>query len=272
MSTRKILLVIGQLGFGGAERQLLYLMHWLDRLVISRAEAVVANSRAGALHALRAKGARPEKVYCVPNGINTPAFTGRRSPREIREELGLDPERFTIGIIGSLVGKRKDHETFFRAMRSLSQRSRREFQIACVGGGPRMAATRLLAEKLGLAGRTCFTGVRPDVPEILPALDLVVSSSRWEGRPNVVMEAMAAGKPVVATAVGGTPELVIHGETGFLIPPKDSEALARAAQKIMEQPELALQMGRAGRQRLEKFFSAAKMVRDTENIYQRLLA
>lgn len=246
--------------------------HWIDCLAISRAAAVVANSRAGAVLAVTTKGAPPEKVYIIPNGISTEPFDNLENPRAKRRELGLSPDRFTIGIIGSLVGKRKDHETFLRAMHSLAQRRSRSFQIVCVGGGPKLAETRLLARQLGLAERTWFAGVRTDVPGILAALDLVVSSSQWEGMPNVIMEAMAAGKPVVATAVGGTPELVIPGETGFLVPPRDPEALAQACQKMMENPGQAVEMGRAGRSRIEKFFSIEKMVRDTEKIYQRLLA
>jgi glycosyltransferase involved in cell wall biosynthesis len=245
---------------------------WVERLVFSRSEAIVANSRAGAALAVETKGARPQKVYVIPNGINAGSFDNLGNPQAIRRELGLNPHTFTLGIIGSLTGKQKDHETFFRAMQSLSQRSSRKFQIVCVGGGPKLGETRLLADKLGLGERTFFTGVRTDVPEILGALDLVVSSSRWEGMPNVIMEAMAAGKPVVATAVGGTPELVIPGETGLLAPPQDPEALASASQTMLENPGRALEMGQAGRRRIEKFFSIEKMVRDTENIYQRLLS
>ncbi|MHB8067026.1 MAG: glycosyltransferase [Desulfobaccales bacterium] len=369
---RKILLVIGQLGFGGAERQLLYLLQGLDRrrfepllcvlnpgevmpgfqsidvpivnlkrylprndvlrlfslsalirrwrpdlvhsflantyaflaarisrvphlisernietpacedknllqrlmepLMFSRAAAIVANSQAGAAVAERTKRARPERIYVVPNGIDTNAFDTLRPPQAMRRELGLDPDRFTIGIIGSIVGNRKDHATFLRAMQSLTQRCGPKFQVVCVGGGPRLEETRLLARQLGLGERTLFTGVRTDVPDILGALDLVVSSSQWEGMPNVIMEAMAAGKPVVATAVGGTPELVIHEETGLLVPPMNPEAIAKASQIMIETPGRALAMGKAGRKRIENFFSIEKMVRDTENIYQLLLS
>jgi len=246
--------------------------HWTERLVISRSEAIVANSRSGAALAVEGKGARPENVYVIPNGISTEAFEIRNNPPAIRRELGLDPDRFTIGIIGSLVGKRKDHATFLRAMQSLTQRCGPQFQVVCVGGGPKLKETRELAQQLGLGDRTLFTGIRTDVPEILAALDLVVSSSQWEGMPNVIMEAMAAGKPVVATAVGGTPELVVPGETGLLVPPQDPEALALACQQMLENPARALAMGQAGRRRIENFFSIEKMVRDTENIYQRLLS
>lgn len=247
------------------------LQRWMEPVMFSRAEAIVANSQAGAAIAARTKRARPEKIYVVPNGIDTKVFDNVRGPQAMRRELGLNPDRFTIGIIGSIVGNRKDHETFLRGMQSLSQRCSHKFQIVCVGGGPKLAETRLLARQLGLEDRTWFTGVRTDVPEVLAALDLVVSSSRWEGMPNVIMEAMAGSKPVVATAVGGTPELVIPGETGLLVPPRDPEALAQACQKMLENPGRALEMGQAGRSRIEKFFSIEKMVRDTENVYQRLL-
>ncbi len=248
------------------------LQRWMEPVMFSRADAIVANSQAGAAIAERTKGARPEKIYVVPNGIDTKAFDTLRSPQAMRRQLELHQDRFTIGIIGSIVGNRKDHATFLRAMQSLTQRCGPKFQVVCVGGGPKLEEARSLARQLGLGDRILFTGVRADVPEILSALDLVVSSSQWEGMPNVIMEAMAGSKPVVATAVGGTPELVIPGETGLLVPPRDPEAIAQACQKMIENPGQALKMGKAGRSRIEKFFSIEKMVRDTENIYQRLLS
>lgn len=245
---------------------------WLERLAFSKSEAIMTNSRAGAAQAMTTKGAPPEKVHVVPNGINLENFNISKSYRAVRQKLGLDPDRFTIGIIGSIVGPPKDHETFLQAMQRLSQGSGADFQVVCVGGGHKLEETRSLAGKLGLGERTFFTGVRTDIPEILVALDLVLSSSQWEGMSNVIMEAMAAGKPVVATEVGGTPELVIHGKTGFLVPPLDPVAMAAATQKIMESPKRAGEMGVAGRKRMEKFFSIEKMVRDTENLYHHLLS
>ncbi len=249
-----------------------FLQRVMEPVMFSRAVAIVANSQAGAAMAAKTKRARPERIFVVPNGIDPKAFDTFRSPQAMRRELGVDPDIFSIGIIGSIVGKRKDHTTFLRAMHSLTRLCGPKFQVVCVGDGPKLEETRALARELGLAERTRFTGIRTDVPEILAALDLVVSSSQWEGMPNVIMEAMAAGKPVVATAVGGTPELVTPEETGLLVPPQDPEALAQACQKMMENPDRAVEMGRAGRSRIEKSFSIEKMVRDTENIYRRLLS
>ena len=109
------------------------------------------------------------------------------------------------------------------------------------------------------------------IPEILSAIDLLVSPSLWEGFPNVILEAMAAGKPVVATSVGGTPELVVDGTTGILVPPSDPDALSKAIGKLLENPELRKIMGIAGKERVTENFSIQNMVNNTQQLYQELL-
>lgn len=244
---------------------------WLKDMLISRAAGLIANSRAGAARAMEHTGIHPSKVYVVHNGINLARFDKSKDVQHIRKELGLKEGVGAIGIIGSIVGQRKDHDTFFRGMQILKQNFPHQFQILCVGSGPWSAQARRLVQDLDLEEITIFAGERDNVPDIMATLDLIVSSSQWEGMPNVVMEAMAAGKPVVATAVGGTPELVVHGETGLLIPPKDPQALAQAAHRLLADPDLALQMGKAGRSRIEQYFTNEKMVSNTEKIYQHLL-
>ena len=116
---------------------------------------------------------------------------------------------------------------------------------------------RAEAERLGVAGRVVFTGYRRDVPAVLAGCDVFCLPSRAEGLPLVVLEAMAQGKPVVATAVGGTAELVVDGETGLLVPPGDAIALADALSALLTDPERARQLGEAGRARVERQFSLA---------------
>jgi glycosyltransferase involved in cell wall biosynthesis len=243
---------------------------YLERLISPLASALIANSKAGAVQVSRRTGIPQEKIYVVYNGIELDRVKSCQD-HKIRLELGLSDALPVIGIVGSLVGKRKDHATFLQAMKLLSTYYLGDVRIICVGTGPKFKETVSLAKELGLNDRIIFTGFRPDVPDIMMVLDLLVSSSQREGMPNVVMEAMAAGKPVVATAVGGTPELVVHEETGLLVSPRDPQALAASVHQILADPERSRRMGKAGRQRIEQHFTLERMVTKTETIYEQIL-
>jgi glycosyltransferase involved in cell wall biosynthesis len=127
-----------------------------------------------------------------------------------------------------------------------------------------------LARELRLDGRFIFTGERHNVDEILHDIDIVVHPSLTEGLSNVVLEAMAAGLPVIATSVGGNPELVQDGRTGVLVPPLNETALAHAIAFLLDHPQIARQFGEAGRQRIVQEFSISEMLRRTEDLYLRL--
>jgi glycosyltransferase involved in cell wall biosynthesis len=129
-----------------------------------------------------------------------------------------------------------------------------------------------LAKSLDLTDQVIFTGLLLDSEKIFPFAEFFILPSLWEGMPNAVLEAMAAGKPVVATEVGGVPELVLHGETGILLPPRDPDALARAILDLCTDPVKARTMGEAGRVRVQEHFSIASMLEKTERLYQELLA
>ena len=127
-------------------------------------------------------------------------------------------------------------------------------------------------QKLGLSEKVQFLGYQNNILEILRSMDIFILPSLWEGMPNAILEAMAAGLPVVATNVGGTPEVVVDGETGFLVPPRDPEALANAIKLLIDDPELRKKFGQAGRERVERHFTIQETVRKTEELYLRLLA
>jgi glycosyltransferase involved in cell wall biosynthesis len=127
-----------------------------------------------------------------------------------------------------------------------------------------------LAGKLGIADKVVVTGFRTDIPAILADVSIAVSSSTAEGLSNTLLEASGAGIPVIATGVGGNPEIVVHGRTGLLVPPRDPDALAVAMSHILDNPELARWMGNAGKQRVAEHFSVDRMVRQTEALYAEL--
>ncbi len=128
------------------------------------------------------------------------------------------------------------------------------------------------ALRLGLGGRVVFTGFRLDIPELLSEVAVsVLPCVSSEGLSNTLLESMAAGVPVVATRVGGNPEVVEEGVTGLLVPPRDPQALASGICRLLENPELGSRFGRAGRQRVTQHFSLERMVRETETLYLQLI-
>src|SRR5205823_13173952 len=145
-----------------------------------------------------------------------------------------------------------------------------DYRVTLVGEGPGRPAVATDIRRLP-AERAELVGARRDVPELLAAADLFVLSSRSEGLPISVLEAMAAGLPVVATNVGGMPEVVVNGETGFLVPPAEPRALAEAVGRLLLDPELRQRFGAAGRRRAERRFDVARFHRAHVRLYCREL-
>ena len=146
-----------------------------------------------------------------------------------------------------------------------------ESTFLLVGEGPLAGEMHLYTERLGIASNVRFLGWRDDVPAILAAMDICVLASLWEGLPYTLLEAMAAGKPMVATSVGGSREIVVDGETGLLVPPRNPSALARGIMRLLADQALAAEMGRRGRERVHDVFSIEAMLRKTEEVYEKLL-
>jgi glycosyltransferase involved in cell wall biosynthesis len=170
-----------------------------------------------------------------------PAGPGRRSAA--RALLGLADDVAVVGTVGNFTAK-KDHPTLLRAFAHLAV-DHPDAVLVLVGTGPDEEAARRLGDELGLGARIRFLGSRGDVPALLPGLDVFVLSSRYEGLPIALLEAMAAGVACVATAVGGIPEVIEHAASGLLVPPADPSALAAALAKVLEDPDLAAGLGTA---------------------------
>jgi glycosyltransferase involved in cell wall biosynthesis len=161
---------------------------------------------------------------------------------------------------------RKGVDEFIRAI-ALLRRTQPSAHGVIVGEVDLDADLRQLVQSLGLQDHLTLLGRRSDMPEVLSAFDVFVLCSHDEGMSNAILEAMAMEKAVVATDVGGTGEVVRHGHTGFLVPARDPEPLARALQEILAQPERLQEMGRLGRRIAVERFSAQSMVRQMENLY-----
>lgn len=163
----------------------------------------------------------------------------------------------------------KDYQTLLMAVELLRDC---RFRLRCIGDGPILAASKALADKLGVQDSVEFLGARGDVCDILKNADIFTLISDWEGFPLSILEGMRAGLPVVATRVGGIPESVSDGTTGVLVAPRDSLALADALRELITQPELRKRMGHAGRERYLRQFTAERMVVKTTEVYESALS
>jgi glycosyltransferase involved in cell wall biosynthesis len=252
----------------------LALEHFLSRL----ADRVLVNSEAVKQWIFQREGIPSEKIQVLYNGVDTQTFQPvngnmRGDPGRLAQKriLGIPENAPVVGIIANLIPY-KGHRDFILAAAEV-RRSYPETRFLCVGEdrGNQRQLERLSLE-LGLQDVMMFTGQVSKIPEILHVIDIQVSASHEEGFSNTILEGMASGKPIVATAVGGTPEAVVHQVTGLLVSPKNPAALAQAIIAILHNPELALQFGCNGRKRAVEYFSMEKMVQEVETLYLGLSA
>lgn len=215
------------------------------------ADRIVAVSRRLA-RSLDDGGYGPGTVVPIPNGVDVDRIRSSRSREDVRRALGIDPAAGVIGIVGRLTPV-KGHALFLRAARRiLDEAPGARFVI--VGDGPLRTELERTARDLGVAEACVFAGARRDVYDLVGAMDVFVLSSLHEGAPIALLEAMALGTPVVATAVGGVPEILTQGTTGLLVGPQDASGLAAACLELVRNPEWARGMAeRARRVAADKF-------------------
>lgn len=242
----------------------------IGRYLARSTDRIIANSEAVRRYLLDRGGLDPAKVVTVYNGVNFDRFHTACDPTTRRAELGLPPDAILAGVVAR-VEPAKDHATLLQALTLISSRLPR-LHLVVVGGGSELARQRETARELGIGGRVHFTGPRSDAVEWLQTIDISVLSSVKEGLSNTLLESMAAGRPMVATDVGGNAEVLVEGETGFLVPPRDPAALAAALAHLASSEELMARFGHAARKRVETMFSVSRMVSRTESLYLNLAA
>ena len=234
------------------------------------ADAVLVNSRAVAEDVLRSERFVEGKMFLVHNGVDIPRDTpgGERPP--IPPDLGLPTGTLPIACVANLYPYKGHKDLVDGASIVVKTIPQARFLLVGQDGGAGEALRRMIASQ-GLEKKVLLPGARTDVDVILAASEFVVHPSHEEGFSNVILEAMGAGKAVVATRVGGNPEAVSDGETGLLVPPGDPGALASAILELLRDPERADAMGRAGRERARERFSMEAMVTAVEETYLQLL-
>jgi L-malate glycosyltransferase len=235
----------------------------LARRAARRADVLIVNSEAAAGEE-RAAGVPAHKIVTIPNGVAVPL-----SPQPSRTELGLPAEGPLVVSVGRLEAV-KGHRHLLEAWPQVVARHP-QARLAVLGEGSQRAALRTLAERVGVSGHVVWLGERRAEPYIAAA-DLLVQASLSEGMPNAVLEAMALGTAVVATRVGGTPELLVDGVTGTLVAAGDAPALAAGITRMLDDPEARERLARAARERAGEKFSLSAMVAATAAVYERVLA
>jgi glycosyltransferase involved in cell wall biosynthesis len=236
-----------------------------SRLSYRRAARVIAVATCVRDLLVHRFGVPPPKVVHVPNAITPAAWPARRPPRRTWRGDAL-----LVGRVARLQPE-KAVDVFLAAAARVAA-AVPEARFLVVGDGPARAELEELAASLGLDGRVHFLGLRPDARDVIADLDVLVVSSRSEGSPLVALEAMEAGVPIVATAVGGLPEQIDHGRTGLLVPRDDPEALAAALVELLLDPVRARALGDAGRRRALALFDYAAMCARVERVYEAALA
>jgi glycosyltransferase involved in cell wall biosynthesis len=237
----------------------------LSRWKYAACRRVIAVSEAIAT-VLRADGLPPDRIRVVYEGVpdRPPQPGGRTALRE----LGVPDDAPVVGNVAALTGH-KDHETLLAAAARVGARAPAA-RFVIVGDGERRAELEALSRRLGLERRCVFAGFRADLDRLIPAFTVFCLSSHMEGLGTSLLDAMAFGVPVVATAAGGIPEAVGDGITGRLVPPRDPDALAAAIVEALDRPERRAAWGRAGRKRFEERFTADRMVEATLAVYGEL--
>lgn len=254
-------------GIRVAERQ----KRWhrtLDRITQRLTRGAVCVSEGVRRFSIETAGLDPSRLVVIPNGVDPERFD--RAKPAARADFGADDGDFLALTVGRLDPQKGLADLLDAAERIIPIHPR--FRLAIVGDGPlRGWIDAQIAERSVLAGRVLRLGRRDDVPELLRSADLLVHPALWEGMPNAVLEAMAAGLPVVATAVEGAEELVVPGRTGWLVPPANPGRLAGAVLEALGDPETSKMRGRAGRERVAAEYSLNRAVSLYDELWSGIL-
>jgi glycosyltransferase involved in cell wall biosynthesis len=243
---------------------------WIDHIISRWADKVTAVSESVREFCVKMEGMPADHVVVIRNGIYVTPTPDAQDHAQIRHQLHVDDDTLLVGAVGRL-STQKGHRILIQAA-PLILSNVPNVKFVIVGQGPGMTELRAYVSQLRLDGFFIFTGHVSNIVPLLTAMDLYVHPSLWEGMPNAVLEAMACGKPIIATDVDGTVELLIDGESGYLIPPNEVEPLATAVSYLLTHPDEAQKMGNAARQRAASQFSLDTTMTATVHLYKSLLS
>ncbi|MEO8288304.1 MAG: glycosyltransferase [Chloroflexota bacterium] len=242
----------------------------IDRLLYRLSDRILVPSSASKTLVREMERIPARRIDVLYNGVDTAQFAQEYSREEVRAELGIDPGATVIGIVGRLSEEKGGVDNLIRAVGRLHV-ANPDLRLLIVGDGPLRSSLETVAAAGAAPGVVHFAGTRTDVARLLGAMDMFVLPSLNEALPIVLLEAMAAGLPVVATGVGGVPEIVEDGKTGLLVPPGDQQALQAAIARLLDNPLLGKQLAAAGKANIALNFTIEKMVERLESLYDSLL-
>jgi glycosyltransferase involved in cell wall biosynthesis len=242
---------------------------FVEKLLSSLTHKVICCSRAVENFVTGHLKVNPSKTIVIYNGADEEIFIPTENSA-LKARLGIQPADPVVGTVSSLY-HHKGHEYLLQAV-PLVLEAFPSTKFLIVGDGPLRKKLEDQAEDLNISAHLVFTGKRKDVPDLLSVMGIfVLPSCSREGLGISIIEAMASEKPVVATEIGGIPEVVADEETGYLVPPQNPDALAKAIVNLLQSPQRAKEMGRRGRARFEEKFTKRKMLSEVENLYLNLM-
>ncbi len=238
---------------------------YIQRLFWGLTHQILSVSKAHKESLTKTIGYSPRKIKVILNGVDTERFSCKRRNEGLRNSLRIAEKDVVIGTVGRLVPV-KNQKMLIKAFAPLARRYS-NLKLILAGDGPLKNELSQLAVSLGVSSRVMLLGRRSDIPEILQSMDIFVLTSISEGMSNTILEAMSSWLPVVASNVGGNPELVANNLTGFLFPSNNINALADALKILIEDSVRRKEMGAAGRKIIETEFSLKTMVKNYEKMY-----
>jgi glycosyltransferase involved in cell wall biosynthesis len=240
----------------------------IDRWVGRFVDYYIAVSEANARYLTEEKGLPERKVFPIRNGIDLTRFNPTYlAPIGLKRSIGFEDSDPLLLVVGRLEPQ-KGHHVLLDAVRAVCQEFPRA-RLACIGDGALRSELEGKARSLELEGVVRFLGYQSNIQDWLAAADVTVLPSFWEGLPITALECLAAGKPMVATSVDGTPEVVVNEKTGLTVPPGNPELLAAAICRLLKEPALRVRLGAAGRRWVEEHFSIERQILKTQELYLR---
>lgn len=240
----------------------------IDRRLARRTRRLVTNSP-GVVDFYVRQGIPAEKFVVIPNAVE-PAAASSRTRQQVLQQLGLPPGSRLIGAVNRLWPQKRVKDLIWAA--DLLKVVRDDTHLLIIGDGPHRWRLERFRDQVEIADRVHFLGEREDVPQLMPHFDCLWLGSQYEGQSNAVLEAMAAGVPVVATDIPGNRDLVVHEQTGFLLPVGDRAGFAQRTIQVLDDPELARRFSQSARQRIRDEFSLEKMLQRHTELYEQVLS
>ena len=248
------------------------LLKWIERKVLHKTIDIAIGNAKGVLKDLTAEGIPEEKQFLLYNGVNDVPFIAAGKKRDQNaKKFDVEKSPFVMTVVANL-HEYKGHKDFLEALSLIKDALPKGWKLLCAGRDQgQLDFYRKYVKELEIEKNVDFLGPRNDIPDILSVSDLAILPSHEEGFPISLLESMAASLPIVGTRVGGVPELVAEGKTGYVVPRKDPKKLSEAILKLAKDPKKRKEMGQNGYKRLKEEFSLEKSVKRQEELYQKLL-